>query len=240
MSEELKIHLDSLGWILNDKGLIDLQNILETEQLTHNDIIKELLNKDLRRIGRGAFKNDFSNAKNISGPLVLQLLSIINLSTPLQDQREIPRLLQLTLTDGIKKIKGVEMLGKVENVSLNTPPGTKFMVKNPIKIQENILFLGPGLLENLGGKVEEMIREWQVQKFLKVDGNKKNDGYDGRGRRGGAVGGHRINGNNNRNGAREGQSNNSERTGDYYNDQPNNNYYLQGRRGGKGGRGESI
>ncbi|CAJ0745362.1 11618_t:CDS:2 [Entrophospora sp. SA101] len=206
MSEELKNHLDSLGWILNDKGLIDLQNILETEQLTHNDIIKELLNKDLRRIGRGAFKDDFSNAKNISGPLVLQLLSIINLSTPLQDQREIPRLLQLTLTDGIKKIKGVEMLGKVENVSLSTPPGTKFMVKNPIKIQENILFLGPGLLENLGGKVEEMIREWQ---FLKVDGNKKNDGYDGRGRRGGAVGGHRINGNNNRNGAREGQSNNN-------------------------------
>ncbi len=42
------------------------------------------------------------------------------------------------------------------------------MVKNPITIQENVLFLGPGLLENLGGEVEEMIREWNVQKVFLI------------------------------------------------------------------------
>lgn len=52
-------------------------------------------------------------------------------------------------------------------ISLNTPPGTKFRVANEIKVHDNLLYLGPNLLNNLGGEVEEMIREWKVGKVSK-------------------------------------------------------------------------
>ncbi|CAG8807623.1 13622_t:CDS:2 [Gigaspora margarita] len=162
MSQELKSQLESKGWYLSDEGLADIQENLENEQPNVEDIIKEALNTDLRQVGRGILPRDVSEKKEITGPLVLQLLSIINLSTPLQNQQTTPRLFQLTFTDGAKKIKGIEIFGHVEKVSLNTPPGTKFLVIKNISIHENLLFLGPGMLEFLGGEVEEMIKEWKV------------------------------------------------------------------------------
>ncbi|CAG8627298.1 19603_t:CDS:2 [Dentiscutata erythropus] len=162
MSIEIKSQLESKGWYLSDEGLAYIQENFESEQPSTEEIVKEALNTDLRQVSRGILPRDVSEKKEISGPLVLQLLSIINLSTPLQNQQATPRLFQLTFTDGAKKVKGIEIFGHVENVSLNTPPGTKFLVIKDISIHDNLLFLGPGMLEFLGGEVEEMIKEWKV------------------------------------------------------------------------------
>ncbi|CAG8615414.1 13017_t:CDS:2 [Acaulospora morrowiae] len=154
--------LKSEGWYLSEDGLADIRENLEVEQPSLGEIIKEALNTDLRSISRGILPRDLTNQKSITGPLVLQLLSIINLSTPAQNQQVTPRLFQLTFTDGVKKIKGIEILGEVEDANLNTPPGTKFLVTSEITLENNFLHLGPGLLRNLGGEVEEMIKEWKV------------------------------------------------------------------------------
>ncbi|CAG8613429.1 2213_t:CDS:2, partial [Acaulospora colombiana] len=166
---------------LSEEGLTDIQASLETEQSSLDVVIKEALNTDLRSIGRGILPRDLSKQKTISGPLVLQLLSVLNLSTPAQDQQATPRLFQLTFTDGVKKIKGIEILGEVEGVSLKSPPGIKFLVTKKITFQDNFLYLGPGLLKNLGGEVEEMIREWKVGRQFITRGRKKNDAEKGEG-----------------------------------------------------------
>lgn len=45
-----------------------------------------------------------------------------------------------------------------------TLPGTKLLVTKPIPIQDNILLLGPGMLENLGGHVTELVQAWRAGK----------------------------------------------------------------------------
>ncbi|CAG8437389.1 2814_t:CDS:2 [Diversispora eburnea] len=176
--EEIKSHLENKGWFLSDNGLNYIQDNLETEVSNVNDIIKEALNTDLRKIGKGYLPHDLSKQKLITGPLILQLLSVLNLSAPIQNQHLSPRFLQLLFTDGVKKVKGIEIFGHVENVSLDTPPGTKFLVTNEITVHDNLLYLGPNLLKNLGGEVDEMIREWRVGKQFIVRGHsstKKNN-----------------------------------------------------------------
>jgi hypothetical protein len=53
----------------------------------------------------------------ITAPRILQLQEVVNIATPLQHQLEHPRLLRATFTDGgKKKVKGVEMRGKVDGL----------------------------------------------------------------------------------------------------------------------------
>jgi hypothetical protein len=53
----------------------------------------------------------------IKAPLILQLQEVVNIATPIQHQMEHPRMLRATFTDGgKKKIKGVEMRGKVDGL----------------------------------------------------------------------------------------------------------------------------
>lgn len=53
----------------------------------------------------------------IKPPHVLQLQEVVNIAAPLQHQVEHPRMLRAIFTDGgKKKIKGVEMHGKVDGL----------------------------------------------------------------------------------------------------------------------------
>lgn len=47
---------------------------------------------------------------------------------------------------------------------LHTPPGTKFLVKKPIEIKDQILILGPDMLIELGGHVQELVQAWRAGK----------------------------------------------------------------------------
>lgn len=47
---------------------------------------------------------------------------------------------------------------------LHTPPGSKFLVKKPIEIKDQILILGPDMLIELGGHVQELVQAWRAGK----------------------------------------------------------------------------
>ncbi|CAG8450650.1 5249_t:CDS:2 [Paraglomus occultum] len=162
----LKDELEKSGWFLNEEGISQIADTLECdiEALTVQQIIAEALNTDLRHISSGSLPRDITTKSHVSSPLVLQILSITNLSTPQQNQSNFPRLLQIEFTDGKKKVKGFEMLGEVEGITLNTPPGIKVSVQKNIVIRDNFLLLGPGMLKILGGEVDELTKEWKAGK----------------------------------------------------------------------------
>lgn len=47
---------------------------------------------------------------------------------------------------------------------LHTPPGTKFLVTKPIEIKDQVALLGPGMLTELGGHVQELVQAWRAGK----------------------------------------------------------------------------
>jgi hypothetical protein len=47
---------------------------------------------------------------------------------------------------------------------LHTPPGTKFLVTKPIEIKDQFMILGPGMLKELGGHVQELVQVWRSGK----------------------------------------------------------------------------
>ncbi|OZJ05173.1 hypothetical protein BZG36_02226 [Bifiguratus adelaidae] len=159
--------LQEQGWNVSEESL---QRILEEEfdedqQVTIQDIVQVLLNLDLRKYTTPTLPRDLMTVSSIPGHMILQLLSTINLATPEQNQHEKPRLLQATFAaGGSRKIRSVEMVGEIDGLSLNTPPGTKYITLKPIEMREGVLFLGPSMLKELGGQVDDMIQEWKAGK----------------------------------------------------------------------------
>ena len=119
-------------------------------------------------------------------PCVLQVLEVRNIAVPSVNSTDKPRLLSVIFTDGSKKkYKGVEVIGKVDCIEyvfygkfelkkkthvcirLHTPPGTKYLVKKSIEVKDQILVLGPGMLEKLGGHVQELVQAWRAGKVSK-------------------------------------------------------------------------
>ncbi|CAG8774464.1 9112_t:CDS:2, partial [Dentiscutata heterogama] len=54
---------------LSDEGLADIQENLESERPSTEEIMKVALNIDLRQVSRGILPRDVSEKKEISGPL---------------------------------------------------------------------------------------------------------------------------------------------------------------------------
>ncbi|KAI9289630.1 hypothetical protein BC943DRAFT_349238 [Umbelopsis sp. AD052] len=151
------------GWNLTEEGVTLLKEWTELENPTFDDCLSVALNSDMRQFCKGGIGKEMPQV--IAAPLVLQLQEVVNIATPMQHQMEHPRLLRATFTDGgKKKIKGVEMRGKVDGLKLSTPPGTKFIVTADITVEEDLLMLGPGVLKNIGGHVEAMVNEWKASK----------------------------------------------------------------------------
>lgn len=129
---------------------------------------------DLRLLTTKGFNKTSEKLDALPTPLVLQVLEVRNIAMPSVNQVEKPRLLSVTWTDGSKKkFKSVESLGKVECLKLHTPPGTKFLVTKPIAIKDQIAILGPGMLKELGGHVQEMVQAWRAGKVYLEEYNKK-------------------------------------------------------------------
>ncbi|KAG2177842.1 hypothetical protein INT43_003089 [Umbelopsis isabellina] len=151
------------GWKLTEEGLNLLKEWTEVEEPTFEHCLQVALNSDLKQFCKGEIGKEMPST--ISPPHVLQLQEVVNIAAPLQHQVEHPRMLRAVFTDGgKKKIKGVEMHGKVDGLKLNTPPGTKFVVTKDITVEEDLLMLGHGVLKNIGGHVESMVNEWKASK----------------------------------------------------------------------------
>ncbi|RUO96668.1 hypothetical protein BC936DRAFT_141643, partial [Jimgerdemannia flammicorona] len=108
--EAVQADLQNRGWFLSESGIARLKDGIEKEEPSVDDLT------DLRQIASSKLPQDIQSLSCVPSPLVLQLQQVLNLSAPTQHQVERPKLLQLSLTDGKKKLKTVEILGELEDV----------------------------------------------------------------------------------------------------------------------------
>ncbi|TGZ32543.1 Tudor domain-containing protein 3 [Temnothorax longispinosus] len=152
--------LEALGWYLSDHGYdvaTDSGSVVDTQK-----IVKRLLDLDLREIGSG-------NGDISQGNIVLQIQKIRNVATPKgnEESRSVPRMLKLSLTDGKNNFQALEV-EHISALSLNTPPGTKILIKSgTLPVSHGLFLLTPvHLIYVLGGKVASLVEKWELNKKL--------------------------------------------------------------------------
>ncbi|XP_012218057.1 tudor domain-containing protein 3 isoform X2 [Linepithema humile] len=153
-------NLEALGWYLSDHGYsaaTDSGNIVDTQR-----IIKRLLDLDLREIGSG-------NGDIHQGNIVLQIQKIRNISTPKgnEESKAVPRMLKLSMTDGKNNFQALEV-DHISALNLNTPPGTKILVKSGgLPTSHGIFLIIPShIIHVLGGRVNNLVEKWELNKKL--------------------------------------------------------------------------
>ncbi|XP_011158828.1 tudor domain-containing protein 3 isoform X2 [Solenopsis invicta] len=151
--------LEALGWYLSDHGYklaTDSDSVTDTQK-----IVKRLLDFDLREVGSG-------NGDINEGNIVLQIQKIRNVATPKgnEESKAVPRMLKLSLTDGKNNYQALEV-EHISALSLNTPPGTKILIKGILPVSHGLLLLIPShLIYVLGGKVANLVEKWELNKKL--------------------------------------------------------------------------
>ncbi|XP_035722921.1 tudor domain-containing protein 3-like [Vespa mandarinia] len=154
--EKLKDH----GWYLSNHGfnlVSDSGNINDLEK-----ILRRCLDLDLKEIGSG--QGDIHQ-----GNIVLQIQKLRNVAAPKsnEESRGAPRMLKLSLTDGKNNYQAVE-IESLSSISLNTPPGTKLLLKSgSIPMSHGIILLKPSHISQLlGGRVSSLVEKWELNKKL--------------------------------------------------------------------------
>ena len=104
----------------------------------------------------------------ISGPIVLQIQKMRNISAPKANEESTvaPRFLQLELSDGNSTIGALEF-ERISSLNLNLPPGTKIVLKaDKLQLLHGFLVLKPSEVQILGGRVEQLAEKWEVAKQM--------------------------------------------------------------------------
>nr|XP_039254631.1 tudor domain-containing protein 3-like [Styela clava] len=157
--------LEDEGWHLKESALNDLQkNLSDKEELTYGKIKKLALDTDLSNIGYKYIQEKISCTDNLLvGPVVLQVSKIRNITAPKENEYSniAPRMLRVTLTDGVSTITGIEY-EHIEQISLKTAPGTKIRLIGSIAVTHGQLQLEPGSVKILGGRVEKLYTRWKI------------------------------------------------------------------------------
>lgn len=154
--ELLKQH----GWYLSNHGfniVSDSGNITDIDK-----ILRRCLDLDLKEIGSG--QGDVHQ-----GNIVLQIQKLRNVASPKQNEesRGAPRMLKIILTDGKNNYQAIE-IEQLSSISLNTPPGTKILLKaGNIPMSHGIILLRPSHISQLlGGRVSNLVEKWELNKKL--------------------------------------------------------------------------
>uniref|UniRef100_A0A1B0C7Z4 Survival of motor neuron-related-splicing factor 30 n=1 Tax=Lutzomyia longipalpis TaxID=7200 RepID=A0A1B0C7Z4_LUTLO len=164
MMEKLK----EKGWNLTEVGVSKLTE--DGKNCDLNFLIKQALNTDLRDIGHNILPAELKGSKYevpVNG-LIVQVVKVRNTSAPRanEESKVAPRLLRIHLTDGQGIISGIEY-DSLPQLSLNTVPGTKVLLKNgPIPIAMGNLLLRAKNIEVLGGYVEALAEKWEISRTL--------------------------------------------------------------------------
>merc|ERR1719167_39388 len=83
-----------------------------------------------------------------------------------EDSSVAPRMLKISLTDGIMTCHAVE-INSCNRLSLKTPPGTKIKLKGEnLDVANGFIKLCEKSFEVLGGKVDTLIEKWNVSQSL--------------------------------------------------------------------------
>ncbi|XP_071453136.1 tudor domain-containing protein 3 isoform X2 [Hetaerina americana] len=160
--------LKELGWHISPEGLKQLSG--NENNCDIKSVARKALDVDLREIGTGCFPENVNDGKleSISGKMVVQVQKVRNVSAPKanEESRGAPRMLKFTLSDGQLTCQAVEF-EHIQSLSLNTPPGTKVLLKGGvIAMMHGLLLLRPHHLEVLGGQVTALVEKWELNRSL--------------------------------------------------------------------------
>uniref|UniRef100_A0A1B6DJ63 Tudor domain-containing protein 3 n=1 Tax=Clastoptera arizonana TaxID=38151 RepID=A0A1B6DJ63_9HEMI len=163
--------LKNRGWYLTNEAIQTLSD--NSEGATIESIEAKALDLDLREIGQPILPEKLSKGKlgetiSIPSNVIVQIQKISNISAPKanEESRAAPRFLKLLLTDGHIVCHAVE-LESIDNLSINTPPGTKLLLKGKdIFAEFGIVLLNPSCVNILGGRVPVLIEKWEVNRRL--------------------------------------------------------------------------
>lgn len=163
----LKENLRELGWHLSQEGV---DTISENGQIQDvNILIKKALDYDLRDIGDAALPEEFTkDPSKLEAPVIVQIQKIRNVAAPKanEESTSAPRMLKLILHDGKSTCIALE-ISLISSLSINTPPGTKLLLKNEdLEACHGVLWLTPSVISVLGGKVSHMIEKWELNRSL--------------------------------------------------------------------------
>ncbi|XP_050080060.1 trithorax group protein osa [Anopheles maculipalpis] len=166
--------LQEQGWYITQPGLDKLLEGEKNGTTTNVDVkqvVKLALNVDLREYGAGALSSLASRgakSDTFDGPSVVQLVKLRNLGAPKvnEESKVAPRLLKLTITDGQTQYVALEH-EHIPSLSLNTPPGTKILLKNgPIRIVQGVMMLSDKNVQVLGGHVTALVEKWELSRTM--------------------------------------------------------------------------
>ncbi|CAH8507402.1 unnamed protein product [Schistosoma turkestanicum] len=166
------------GWCLSQKTFAEY--LKKTDHETYNELFNLLLNSDIREYG-SPWLGDLRKASHLeANGRIVQLIRLRNISIPQatedlmltnsSDHRG-PCLLRFTFTDGRNQISGLDMQNK-SDLNIDIPPGTKFRLIGSIPLLMGFLLLSKKHIEVLGGTVNNLIRDWNMTKFLKGTENR--------------------------------------------------------------------
>ncbi|CAH0720526.1 unnamed protein product, partial [Brenthis ino] len=102
---------------------------------------------------------------DIGRPAYQQYLELKNVDTENIEatktyEEKIPacRMLKIIMTDGVQEVTGIEYK-TIRNLSVNTIPGSKVLIKGPVKCRKGTLLLSDGNCQVLDGEVESLMND---------------------------------------------------------------------------------
>ncbi|KAG9459367.1 hypothetical protein H6P81_003875 [Aristolochia fimbriata] len=176
-AEPIIENLVSKGWCFRDVD--EMHFIIQSIPLDGKDkkasvglVEAELLNMDLRDIGGVSLPDPsvIKKSSHLQGPKILQVASVRDIS---QSSIEVAfnsfqhrhRLLRFSLTDGHSEIIAVEYKA-IPSITDVIVPGIKVLLQHKTPIHSGIICLDSVTLKVLGGVVQTLYEEWEVnQKY---------------------------------------------------------------------------
>jgi hypothetical protein len=167
---QLSNDLVKQGWSVSPESIQDFIDE-SNNNLNINQLIKKCLDSDLKSIGKKYITDSVATGKANSfddKQGVVQLVKIRNIGAPKDNEtnQTAPPMYKLTLTDGFSHCNALVIDSNYGNLNLNTPPGTKVLLKGPIKIKSNLLILNSKNSQILGGKVDHLIEKWKTTRDI--------------------------------------------------------------------------
>ncbi|KAH0970420.1 hypothetical protein GBA52_022576 [Prunus armeniaca] len=174
--------LRSRGWCFGDleqvKAMIMIHSALADDTRTVvNSVESELTNMDLKSISAKSLPdpNTLRKSSHLLGPQVLQAITPLNsliawvrdiTRSSVEDfvrNSSSRRLLKLGLTDGHSEVAAVEY-SHIPSIPDDVVPGTKVRLEGRAAMRNGIVCLNPKVVTLLGGVVQSLYEEWQMNK----------------------------------------------------------------------------
>lgn len=148
----------------DNNGIISSSSTIKE---TFTTLKRKLLEMDLRQHLKAYFPLDINSSTDgleLKGPVVLQIISVGNISQPLRsrDENAQPRLLSIVVSDGTTKVTGLE-IEPLSDINASTPPGGKVLFLGGIVRYGKLLFT-PNNFQYIGGVVNHLFETYQANK----------------------------------------------------------------------------